>query len=155
MAQRGIRVFNNPIMRHVGAYSLAVLLVLTAAPVFAEPAAPLLQTRPATMVAAISGVVRDGAGGVVQRATVIARLISGAERQTTTDAEGRFSVVPPAAGDVTLIVRVDGFEESRRTIAGPATREGLEVVLVPAGVTDARLFRVNLHYGTTGLHIKP
>ena len=26
---------------------------------------------------------------------------------------------------------------------------------LPAGVTDARLFRVNLHYGTTGVHIKP
>jgi len=124
-------------MRHVGAYSLAFfLLVPTAAPAFAAPAdAP--QTRPATTVATISGVVRDGAGGVVQRATVIARLISGAERQTTTDAEGRFSITPPAAGDVTLIVRVDGFEESRRTLAGPATREGLEVVLAPAGVTDA------------------
>ena len=89
MARRGIRVFNSPIMRHVGAYSLAVLLpVLTAASAFAEPAAAPLQTRPATMVVAIWGVVRDGAGGVVQRATVIARLISGAERQTTTDAEG-------------------------------------------------------------------
>ena len=124
-------------MRHVEAYSLAlVFLVLTAAPAMAEPVRPDTQTRPATIVTPISGVVRDGVGGVVQRATVIARQASGAERQATTDAEGRFSILPPAAGDVTLIVRVDGFEESRREISGSAVREGLEVVLSPAGVTD-------------------
>jgi outer membrane receptor protein involved in Fe transport len=136
MAWHGNQVLNNPIMRHE-AYSLAFLLVvLPAVPAQGEPVPPTVQTRPATIVTPISGVVRDGAGGVVQRATVIARLISGAERQTTTDMEGRFSILPPAAGDVTLIVRVDGFEELRREITGTAGREALEIVLSPAGVTD-------------------
>ena len=109
-------------MRHAGTLPFAILVVLTAAPALAGPAAAPDQTRP-VVSAPISGVVRDGAGGVVQRATVIARLVSGAERQTSTDAEGRFSLEPPAAGDVTLIVRVDGFEESRRTIGGTDSRE--------------------------------
>jgi outer membrane receptor protein involved in Fe transport len=118
-------------MRHVGAFSLAgLLLVLGAVPGSAGLAM-------AQSLAPITGVVRDAAGGVVQRATVVARVISGAERQTQTDAEGRFSIVPPAAGDVTVIVRVSGFEESRRTLAAGASRDGVEVVLVPAGVSDA------------------
>jgi outer membrane receptor protein involved in Fe transport len=45
-------------------------------------------------------------------------------------------MLPPAAGDVTLIVRVDGFEELRREISASAVREALELVLSPAGVTD-------------------
>lgn len=121
-------------MKYAGVYSLAILLfVLAPSSVSAGPVPPAAQAQ----LAPISGVVRDAAGGVVQRATVIARVLSGAERQTTTDAEGRFTVVPPAAGDVTLIVRVSGFEESRQTIPVAGSRDSLAVVLEPAGVTDA------------------
>ena len=61
----------------------------------------------------ISGAVRDASGGAIVGASVTARVASGAERQTTSDASGRFSVASPAGGKVTLIVRSAGFAEGR------------------------------------------
>ena len=101
-------------MKPLQASSIACLLLsLIAMPSAASPAEPAQTQTPRTApLTPLTGVVRDAAGGVVQRATVIARVSSGAERQALTDAEGRFAVIPAAAGDVTLIVRVPGFEES-------------------------------------------
>jgi outer membrane receptor protein involved in Fe transport len=117
-------------MRAFGSAFLALAL-LSAPPLHEEARA---QAGPA--VQPITGVVRDSGGGVVQRATIIARLASGAERRAVTDAEGRFTITPPAAGDVTLIVRVDGFAESRRTIPSGARAATVEIVVEPAGVID-------------------
>jgi iron complex outermembrane recepter protein len=83
----------------------------------------------------ISGAVRDTSGGAIVGASVRARVASGAERQTTSDASGRFSVVSPAGGNVTLIVRSTGFAEWRVALT-EATAGSVEVVLQPATVRD-------------------
>jgi outer membrane receptor protein involved in Fe transport len=95
------------------------------------------QAPAAAGISPITGVVRDSAGGVVQRATVILRLPSGAERQAVTDAEGRFTVVPPVAGSATIIVRFDGFAEARQAVTAGDVGSPLTIVLQPAGVSDA------------------
>ena len=69
-------------------------------------------------------------------ALVIVRVASGAERQTLTDASGRFTLTAPVAGDATVIVRLDGFAESRQTLAAAASRQDLEIVLQPAGISE-------------------
>ena len=83
----------------------------------------------------ISGAVHDSSGGAIVGASVTARVASGAERQTTSDASGRFSVVSPAGGKVTLIVRSTGFAEWRVALT-EATAGSVEVVLQPATVRD-------------------
>ena len=83
----------------------------------------------------ISGAVRDASGGAIVGASVTARVASGAERQTTSDASGRFSVASPAGGKVTLIVRSAGFAEGR-VVLTESTVGSVEVVLQPATVRD-------------------
>jgi len=78
----------------------------------------------------VSGVVRDQGGLVVSGAAVILRSDSGAERQTLTGPDGRFSLDAPASG--TLIVRAVGFAEARQ----PASGE-MEVTLSVAGVFES------------------
>jgi outer membrane receptor protein involved in Fe transport len=95
------------------------------------------QARSIDAATPITGTVRDSAGGVIQGAAVIVRVASGAERQAVTDAAGRFTVTPPAAGEVILIVRATWFAESRRTLSATTVREALEIVLEPAGITDS------------------
>jgi outer membrane receptor protein involved in Fe transport len=113
------------------------LLVLQLILVAALPGSgqAIAQTR-VTDVAPIAGVVRDAAGGVVGGALVIVRVASGAERQTTTDAMGRFTLTPPAAGDVTVLVRVGGFAEWRQTVPASGTRPEIEVTLSPASISE-------------------
>ena len=84
----------------------------------------------------VAGVVRDTDGGVIGGALVIVRVASGAERQTLTDASGRFTLTAPVAGDATVIVRMDGFAESRQPLAASASRQALEIVLQPAGISE-------------------
>src|SRR5262245_46453141 len=114
--------------------SVALLLVsfLLAPGPSAEPAA---QGSAAPAVAPITGVVRDTGGGVIGGALVTARVASGAERQTSTDGEGKFSLLPPAAGDLTIVVRVNGFAEWRRPLAATANRQ-IEVTLEAAGQSE-------------------
>ena len=64
----------------------------------------------------VSGVVRDSSGQVVPGAVIVARDASGAEQQAVTASDGRFTFAIPAAGEVTLVVRANGFSEVRRTI---------------------------------------
>ena len=84
----------------------------------------------------ISGTVRDASGGAIVGAKVTARVASGAERRTTSDAAGRFSVARPAAGDVTLIVRAPDFGDWRKAVAATDPAESVEVVLQPAAIRD-------------------
>jgi outer membrane receptor protein involved in Fe transport len=93
------------------------------------------QTRVAD-AAPIAGVVRDTAGGVIGGALVIVRVASGAERQTTTDTTGHFTVMPPAPGEVTILVRVGGFAEWRQTLPAASTRPDIDVALAPAGISE-------------------
>ncbi len=79
--------------------------------------------------------MHDPTGAAIVAATVTARVGSGAERRTMSDGSGRFSLVPPAAGEVTLIVRAPGFAEWRQGIA-PATGGAVDVTLQPAAIRD-------------------
>src|SRR4029453_13194899 len=83
----------------------------------------------------ISGAVRDARGGALLGASGTARVPSGGERQTTSDASGKFSVAPPAGGKVTLIVRSAGFAEWRLALS-ESTTGSVEVVLTPATLRD-------------------
>ena len=83
----------------------------------------------------LSGIVRDGSGQVVPGAVVIGRFVSGAEQQTVTAGDGRFTLPMAVPGDVTLIVRAPSFAESRRTIPAGATAE-VQVVLQPASLSE-------------------
>jgi outer membrane receptor protein involved in Fe transport len=85
---------------------------------------------------AISGSVRDATGGAIVGASVTARVASGAERHTTSDTAGRFSIAPPADGPVTLIVRAPGFAEWRTSIGMTARGGSVEVVLQAAQMRD-------------------
>ena len=82
----------------------------------------------------VSGVVRDESGGVVAGALVVVRA-GGAERQTATAPDGRFSVERPAPGDVVVIVRAGGFAETERRLTADAG--ALDIVLRPATLLEA------------------
>jgi iron complex outermembrane receptor protein len=83
---------------------------------------------------AVSGTVHDATGLVIAGASVTARASSGAEQRTTTDSAGRFSIVPPAQGQVTLIVRAPGFAEWRMPVVASAAGAALEIQLEPAAI---------------------
>jgi outer membrane receptor protein involved in Fe transport len=85
----------------------------------------------------VTGVVHDQQGGVVAGAIVIARAAGGGEMQTVTGAEGRFTISRLSGGAFDLIVRATGFAEKKQTITAGATRQGLDVQLAPAGVSEA------------------
>ncbi|PYR06231.1 MAG: hypothetical protein DMG00_19530, partial [Acidobacteria bacterium] len=78
----------------------------------------------------LTGVVRDSVGGAVVGAAVVIKPASGAERQTVTGPDGRFSVDTPDGEDVTLVVRAGGFAE--KTALSPAA------ILETVTVTPAR-----------------
>ena len=65
----------------------------------------------ALAASSISGVVRDQMGGVVPGAAVVVKPAFGAERQTFTGADGRFTIEILETGEVTIIVRAGGFAE--------------------------------------------
>lgn len=83
--------------------------------------------------ASVTGTVRDATGGVVSGADVILRTDTGAEQQTITGQDGRFSFEVPA-DQATLIVRAAGFAPSEQRMSGS---RHIEIVLSPAGVFDA------------------
>src|SRR5687767_12453761 len=103
----------------------AALLLLAGGAAHAQTPRPTL----------ISGVVHDATGAAIVAATVTARVASGAERRTTSDGSGRFSLAPPAAGEVTLIVRAPGFAEWRQAIVSESAAD-VEVTLQPAAIRD-------------------
>jgi iron complex outermembrane recepter protein len=79
---------------------------------------------------AVSGVVRDPTGAVVQDASVIVRSGPGAEQRVLTGPDGRFTVELTGGGDVTVIVRAGGFAEKIERVSDPG--RALELVLTPA-----------------------
>jgi outer membrane receptor protein involved in Fe transport len=95
------------------------------------------QTRPVDASVPVAGVVRDAAGGVIGGALVVVRVASGAERQTVTKPDGTFTLRPPAPGAATLIVRVGGFAEWRRTLQASGDRQEVQITLEPAGIAEA------------------
>jgi iron complex outermembrane recepter protein len=115
--------------------SLALLVALLILPVSLAHAQAVPQS-PDPATPAISGVVRDASGQVIVGASVTARAASGAERRTASDSTGKFSIVPPAAGEITLIVRAAGFAESRTPVTARPAATAIEVRLEPAGLHE-------------------
>src|SRR3989475_1085607 len=83
--------------------------------------------------ASITGVVKDTSGGAVSGASVMVRAESGADQQTVTGPDGRFSLDRVPAGSATLIDRAGGFAVNEQTLVGTGN---LEVVLSPATVLE-------------------
>jgi outer membrane receptor protein involved in Fe transport len=114
--------------------TLAFLACLSVTePIAARSASPVLQQAESVP---ISGVVRDSSGTAVAGAAVIVRTPAGGEAQMATGPDGTFSATAPGSGEVTLIVRAEGFAEQRTRIAADAPRNGLEIVLQPATISE-------------------
>jgi iron complex outermembrane receptor protein len=119
-------------MNHFATAIVIAALVFNSAPAEAQSVSPT--DVPAGTI--ISGSVHDSTGGAIVGASVTARVASGAERQTTSDASGRFSVALPAGSEVTLIVRAAGFAEWRMSRAQWSAADSVEVLLQPARMRD-------------------
>src|SRR4051794_10816101 len=63
---------------------------------------------------ALTGVVRDPAGGVIPGATILARA-GGHEQHTVTGADGRFAMGIEPGAEVLITVQASGFAEATRT----------------------------------------
>jgi outer membrane receptor protein involved in Fe transport len=81
----------------------------------------------------ITGTVRDPAGSVVPGATILVKLHNGAQKQTSSGPDGRFSMNAPDLAEI--VVRAAGFAEWRSTFTAVPSSP-LEVVLAPAAVTE-------------------
>lgn len=90
----------------------------------------------ASRASGITGTVRDSSSTPLAGATVIVRSASGGEERTTTGTDGRFTANLATSGDVTIIVRLEGFAEHRQTLRSEAPHQALEVTLSPAAVTE-------------------
>jgi len=119
-------------MNRVATLLIVAALILPAS--LARAQAPSQTSVPAGTV--ISGVVHDASGRVVVGASVTTRVPSGAERHTTTDSAGRFSVAPAAPGEVTLIVTAPGFAEWRLPAVASTSAAPVDVQLEPAGIQE-------------------
>lgn len=88
------------------------------------------------VASSISGTIRDSAGGVIAGASIVVR---GGERDQfiVSGPDGRFSVQAPSAGEVLIIVRAAGFAELHYSVAPGAPRANVDLVVVPATVTQA------------------
>jgi outer membrane receptor protein involved in Fe transport len=82
---------------------------------------------------AVSGIVRDPAGGAVSGASVLVVGSGDLEQQTVTGPDGRFTLTMPPAGDLTLIVRAGGFAEYTQSV--PVNRD-VDIVLSIAGLFE-------------------
>jgi outer membrane receptor protein involved in Fe transport len=60
---------------------------------------------------AVSGIVKDEAGGAVPGASVMVVGTSGSEQKTVSGPDGRFELTMLPGGDLTLVVRAGGFAE--------------------------------------------
>ena len=84
----------------------------------------------------ISGTIRDSAGGVISGASIVIRN-GERDQYVVSGPDGRFSVPAPPAGEVLIIVRAAGFAELHYTVAAGTPRANVDLVVVPATVTEA------------------
>ena len=85
---------------------------------------------------AVTGVVRDPAGGIIPGATVVART-GGHEQQSVTGVDGRFAMSIEPGAEVVITVQASGFAEATKTVRPGTIATGLEFVLAPERVTEA------------------
>jgi len=128
-----------PSSRHLLILTLASLLALptartSAAERGADDPAVIIWDDAELQTSAVDGTVVDTSGGAIASATVILALPTGPERQTRTDAAGRFvfAGVPEGPGTVTVVF--DRF--SPMTVDLESARTGLEVVLSPLPLSE-------------------
>src|SRR5690349_25098178 len=100
---------------------------------FAVPLLAVVLAGQASVAEPVTGTVRDASGQAVSGAVVIVRTASGAEQQSISAADGRFSVTvaSPAGSALTVVVRASGFSEARQTITAGATAANVQFVLQP------------------------
>jgi iron complex outermembrane recepter protein len=116
---------------------VTALLVWSLSPAAPGPRhAPVSQSRAAPAPHVISGVVRDASGSVVAGASVVVRASSGAERPAVSAADGTFRVTVNSSEDMLLIVRAPGFAEARQTVRPASDQLRVDVVLVPATLSE-------------------
>ena len=82
---------------------------------------------------AVSGIVKDEAGGTVSGASVTVVGPRGSEQKTVTGPDGRFTLTKLPSGDLTLIVRAGGFAEWSQSL--PANGD-VNVVLAIASLLE-------------------
>jgi outer membrane receptor protein involved in Fe transport len=129
--ERAARFRPSPTLRR----ALGVLLLVLSAGVCSLPAS--------AQGAHVAGVVRDSSGGAVQGATV--ELVAGSTaRKTTTDTSGSFEFEGVTEASGTIVVKVDGFQESTTpwsSANGSTIR--VEVVLAPTSVNQRVVVTAN------------
>ena len=99
---------------------------------FIASAAPLVAQSTVT----VSGVVTDGTGAVVVRATVDAVVVERPVGRATTDGEGRYSLQVPAGVRFQLQVRGEGFADFVADVPGASGAATHNVILQVGGVSD-------------------
>ena len=117
--------------------ALAALFAWSLWPSTSDPRhAPIEQSHAVTDARVISGVVHDASGSVIAGASVVVRAPSGVERPAVSGADGTFSVTVHSSEDMLLIVRAPGFSEVRQTVRQGNDQQRVNVVLVPATLTE-------------------
>ena len=86
------------------------------------------------IVTTLTGIVHDVSGGVVPGATVVIRS-AGGEQRTVTGPDGRFTVDTSTPGNVTVIVRANGFAEKQQRVTAGAP--DIDIVLAPATLLES------------------
>ena len=114
--------------------ALSAPLALPAATPTLTPSTQVAQSAPDH---AVTGTVHDSAGAVIAGARVVVRSASGAEQQTTTGSDGRFSIAVQGSGDVVLLVRARGFADVRQTLGPGSARQDVAITLAPASVAES------------------
>src|SRR5271156_1033514 len=85
-------------------------------------------------LAAISGLVADASGGALEGATVVVKnLETGAVRQVTSDAAGRYAVPALTVGKYSVTANKPGFQAASRTgvvlVVGQQAEEDLALAV--------------------------
>ncbi|MCO1596902.1 carboxypeptidase regulatory-like domain-containing protein [Micromonospora sp. RHAY321] len=98
--------------------------------------------KPSSVVAGVSGQVRDSSGKAVGGVALTVRDSAGHEYRTTSDRSGRFSIKSGAGktiaeGPITVVAALDGYRTTRTTVQGSAggtasVRLTLTAVAAPA-----------------------
>ncbi|HEX2454162.1 MAG TPA: TonB-dependent receptor [Vicinamibacterales bacterium] len=115
-----------------------ILLVCSIADPVTNCASPAESTQQSDGAAhtTVTGIVRDASGLPVAGASIVIRTGTGFETRTTSGADGRFTVPLSATGDLLVVVRADGFAETRQRFQSGSAAPSVEIVLAPATLAE-------------------